>query len=246
MIHIIKTLLVISLLIQSLAVFAAEPDWISYKGVLSHVKQARKNGVTLMLVDYPAIKADGSLAKAYEELSTFKLANLVNKEEKLAFYINAYNILAMKTVADNWPIESIKDVGNLLSPVWDKPAGELDGKEVTLGQIEHKILRPIGDPRIHLAIVCASISCPDLRNEPYTAARLNTQLDEQAETFLNNPEKGLKAEKENLHVSQIFDWFEDDFAAQGGAQTFIKRYKVELPDLKLKADIPYDWNVNGL
>lgn len=238
-------LLTISLLFSSWAAFAAEPDWTSYKAVLSHVKPGTKNGVALMLVDYSAIKANGSLAKTYQELSTFKLANLTSKEEKLAFYINAYNILAMKMVADNWPLESIKDVGNLLSPVWDKPGGELDGKPVTLGEVEHKILRTMGEPRIHLAIVCASVSCPDLNNEPYTAAQLDKQLDGQAKSFLDNPGKGLKTEKESIQVSQIFDWFEKDFASQGGIKTFIKRYTTELPDLKIKADIPYDWAVNG-
>ncbi len=241
-----KTLLMISLLLTSLNGFAEEPNWSTYKQVLSHVKPGTKNGVELMLVDYPAIKSDGSLDKAYQELSAFKLAGLSNREEKLAFYINAYNILALKMVADHWPAESIKDSGSLLSPVWDKPAGELDGKQVTLGEVEHKILRPMGEPRIHLAIVCASVSCPDLRNEPYTAAQLNKQLDEQARNFLANPAKGLKIEKDALHVSQIFDWFEQDFAASSDVKGFIKKYKPDAPDLKIKANLPYDWAVNGL
>jgi Protein of unknown function, DUF547 len=174
------------------------------------------------------------------------LAGLSSREEKQAFYINAYNILALKMVADHWPAESIKDSGSLLSPVWDKPAGELGGKPGTLGELEHKILRPMGEPRIHLAIVCASVSCPDLRNEPYTAAQLNKQLDEQARNFLANPAKGLKIEKDALHVSQIFDWFEQDFAASGDVKGFIKKYKPDAPDLKIKANLPYDWAVNGL
>lgn len=241
----INLLIIVALLCSSWTAFATEPSWDGYKAVLRHVKPGTKNGVALMLVDYPAIKADGSLAKAYQELSAFKLAGLSNKQEQLAFYINAYNILAMKMVADHWPIESIKDVGNLLSPVWDKPAGELGGKPVTLGGVEHKILRPIREPRIHLAIVCASVSCPDLRNEPYTSVQLEKQLDEQTKAFLNNPGKGLKAEKDSLKVSQIFDWFEDDFAAQGGVKAFIAKYKADAPDLKVNADIPYDWTVNG-
>ena len=105
-------LLVVSLLISCWTTHAEEPDWSSYKKVLSHVKTGTKNGVVLTLVDYSAIKAEGSLAKAYQELSTFKLENLSSREEKLAFYINAYNILALKMVADHWPLKSIKDVGN--------------------------------------------------------------------------------------------------------------------------------------
>lgn len=239
-------MIIVSLLLSSWAVFAEEPSWASYKTVLSHIKPGSKNDVALMLVDYPAIKANGSLDKAYQELSAFKLAGLSSQEEKLAFYINAYNILALKMVADHWPVDSIKDIGNLLNPVWDKPAGEIGGKSVSLGEVEHKILRTMNEPRIHLAIVCASVSCPDLRNEPYTAAQLNKQLDGQAKAFLDNPGKGLKVEKDKLLVSQIFEWFEEDFSSQGGVQAFIKRYKADAPELKINADMPYDWGVNSL
>ena len=238
-------ILMISLLFAAWDAVAEEPAWGAYYSVLSHVKPGSKNGVSLMLVDYPAIKADGSLDKAYRELAAFKPERLAGREEKLAFYINAYNILALKMVADHWPVESIKDAGNLLKPVWDKPAGELGGKTVTLGEIEHKILRPMGEPRIHLAIVCASVSCPDLRNEPYTAAGLNQQLDDQALRFLNNQGKGLKIEENAIRVSRIFDWFEEDFKSQGGVRAFLKRYRTDLPDLKVEADITYDWEVNS-
>lgn len=224
---------------------AAEPNWDAYHAVLAHVQPGGKNGVTLMLVDYPAIKSDGSLDKAYQALATFDIKRLSGRAEQLAFYINAYNILALKMVADHWPVDSIKDVGNLLSPVWDRPAGQLGGKGVTLSEVEHKILRPMGEPRIHLAIVCASVSCPDLRDEPYTAAKLDAQLDNQAQRFLANPGKGLTLDKDQIRVSQLFDWFESDFAAGGGVTAFIKHYRPNLPNLKIKANINYDWSVNS-
>jgi hypothetical protein len=224
---------------------AEEPDWSAYQTVLAHVKPGTKNGVKLALVDYPAIKTDGSLDKAYRTLTAFDPTRLHGRAEQLAFYINAYNILALKTVADHWPLDSIKDVGGLLSPVWDKPAGELGGKTVTLGEVEHKILRPLGEPRIHLAIVCASVSCPDLRDEPYSAAKLSAQLDEQAKRFLENTGKGLSVDKDEIRVSPIFDWFEQDFAAGGGVETFIKHYRPDLPDLKIKTTLDYDWSVNS-
>jgi hypothetical protein len=239
------TWLIAGLLFSAWSAYAQEPDWTSYQTVLKHVKPGSKNNVSLMLVDYSAIKNNGSLDKAYRDLAAFKLERLTSREEKLAFYINAYNILAMKIVADHWPTESIKDIGSLFSPVWDKPAGELGGKTVTLGEVEHSILRPMGEPRIHLAIVCASVSCPDLRNEPYLAARLDEQLAEQTRRFLNNTGKGLRVEENTMHVSKIFDWFEDDFKSQGGISAFIKRYKTGLPELILKTSLPYDWAVNG-
>lgn len=243
----VASILLVALLMMtaSAPTRAEEPDWSGYRSVLSHIKPGRKNGVQLMLVDYPAIKANGSLDKTYQALAAFDPKRLSTHEERLAFYLNAYNILALKTVADNWPVDSIKDVGNLLRPVWDKPAGQLGGKTVTLGEVEHKILRPLGEPKIHLAIVCASVSCPDLRNEPYTAAKLQQQLDDQAQRFLNNSGKGLIVGQDRIKVSLIFDWFEKDFAAGGGVAAFIRRYKPELPDLKIDAAIDYDWSVNG-
>lgn len=238
--------MLISFLSVPLSVLAVEPDWRDYQSVLNHVSAGEKNGVILMQVDYQAIKNNGSLDKAYQQLSGFNLEKLSNRKEKLAFYINAYNILALKKVADNWPTKSIKDLGSFFSPVWNKPAGSLAGKTVTLAQIEHEILRKMGEPRIHLAIVCASVSCPDLRDEPYRAEKLNAQLDDQTQKFLHNPGKGLKIEKRTIRVSKIFDWFEQDFGGREGVLTFIKGYRTHLPDLKVKANIPYDWNVNGL
>lgn len=238
-------LLAISLQLCGGNAVADEPDWAHYRTVLNQVKPGHKNGVSLMQADYQAIKNNASLDQAYQTVSTFKLDRLSTPQEKLAFYINAYNILALKTVADHWPVDSIKDVGSLLSPVWDKPAGELGGKTMSLGEVEHKILRPMAEPRIHFAIVCASVSCPDLRNEPYTAAKLDAQLDDQVRRFLDNPGKGLIIDNNVLRVSQIFDWFEKDFAVKGGVAAFIKHYKTDLPDLKIRTNIDYDWSVNS-
>ncbi|WP_305907849.1 DUF547 domain-containing protein [Methylomarinum sp. Ch1-1] len=236
-------IIVVALAIQPVA--AEEPDWNDYRSVLKHVKPGLKNGVKLMQVDYAALNSDGSLEKAYRNLSAFDINHLASKEERLAFYINAYNILALKMVADHWPTDSIKDAGSFFSPVWNKPAGQLGGKTVTLGEVEHEILRKMGEPRIHMAIVCASVSCPDLRAEPYTAVRLNEQLDEQTRQFLDNSGKGLRIAGKVIQVSKIFDWFEEDFEAYGGVASFIKRYRPGLPDLRIKTNIPYDWSVNG-
>lgn len=241
--HFIRSLYV-ALLCFAAPISAVEPDWSAYQAVLKHVKPGTKNGVALALVDYSAIRAD-SLAAAYRTISEFDPSRLSGRDEQLAFYINAYNILAMKTVSDNRPLHSIKDLGNWLQPVWNKPAGVLNGKTVSLDEVEHRVLRPMGEPRIHLAIVCASVSCPDLRDEPYTAAKLSAQLDDQARRFLDNPGKGLLIEKDRIRVSKIFDWFEEDFAAGGGVEAFIRQYKPDLPKLKIKADIDYDWSLNG-
>src|SRR5690606_6900214 len=115
--------------------------------------------------------------------------------------------------------------GSLLFPVWRKDVGQLHGKTVTLQQVEDDLIRSLNEPRIHMAIVCASVSCPDLRPEPYTAAQLEQQLEEQTRTFLHNDAKGVRINGNDVEVSKIFDWFEKDFADAGGVKAFIERYR---------------------
>ena len=119
----------------------------------------------LQAVDYAALKKDPRWKGVVRSLERSKPDALPSAEAKLAFWINAYNVLAIQTVLSNYPLDSIRDVGSFFSPVWKRQAGKIDGKAVTLDQIEHQILRPMGDPRIHAAIVCASRSCPSLRRE---------------------------------------------------------------------------------
>jgi hypothetical protein len=119
------------------------------------------------------------------------------------------------------------------------------GREVTLHEIEHDILRPLGDPRIHGAIVCASQSCPSLRREPFSAARLDAQLEDQMRSFLADRRKGARLEGRRLRLSKIFDWFEEDFAAAGGVVAFVRPY-LDFdpgPDPKL-IWFDYDWSLN--
>ncbi|NOQ65290.1 MAG: DUF547 domain-containing protein [Methyloprofundus sp.] len=242
-----SALKVIAGLLLANNVAAVEPNWKDYASVLTAVQQGEKHGTSLALVDYAALKESGLLEKVYQQISAFPVESLSGRDEKLAFYINTYNILALKTVVDHWPLESIKDVGHIFSPVWRKDAGMIGGKSVSLDDIENKVIRPMGEPRIHLAIVCASVSCPDLRNEPYTATKLNKQLDEQANAFLRNNKKGLYITKDEIVVSKIFKWFKQDFDKVGGVESFIRAYRVDLPiSYAIGADIDYDWSINAV
>jgi hypothetical protein len=240
-----KKLLLITLSLLTFNSWARSPDWTAYAELLKQVKPGIKHGTPLAVVDYTQLKKSGQLQAVYQQISQFPVESLGSREEKLAFYINTYNILALKMVVDHWPLESIKDVGSFFSPVWGKTAGIIGGKEVSLDTIENDIIRPMNDPRIHLAIVCASVSCPDLRNEPYTTEALNTQLNDQTQRFLRNHKKGLRIDKKAIHISKIFDWFEKDFSEVGGVETFIRQYRTDLPSSKFDADIPYDWAVNS-
>ena len=223
---------------------AAEPMWQEYAALLgNHLDKNSTEGITLAWLNYPALQKDPAYNTTVQELATFPVATLSTKQEKLAFYINAYNILAIKVVLDNWPLTSIKDAGSWFNPVWKKPAGKIDGKTVTLHHIEHEILRPMGDPRVHMAIVCASLSCPDLRNEPFNATNLESQLDDQAQRFINNTSKGVEGTGRSLRVSKIFDWFAQDFT---DPVIFIRHYRQELPlDASITGYLPYNWSLNG-
>lgn len=225
-------------------------DW---DGLLKkHVGPTMIAGVVLAGVDYPAMKKDPEYAKLIAELKSFSPATLKTSKEKMAFWINVYNIMAVKMVVDHYPVDSIKDAGSLFSSVWKKDVGVVGGKTMTLNEIEHGILRKIGDPRIHVAIVCASVSCPDLRGEAYTADKLDAQLDDQFEKFLQNRGKGLlfSLKINRIRISKIFDWFEEDFEAKGGVLPFLSQYgpKIQRDFLKKKdldvSYLDYNWDLN--
>lgn len=228
------------------AVAGAGPDWSAYGQVLdAYVQPAELNGVRLNAVDYAGLRDEPAFEAAVESLEEYPLSRLQTRDEKLSFYINAYNILAIKMVLDHRPEDSIRDIGSWLRPVWKRPAGRIGGETVTLHEIEHEVLRELDEPRIHFAIVCASISCPDLAREPYRSGELNRQLEEATRRFLANPDKGLRKAGDRIRASKIFDWFEEDFKAAGGVRAFIGRYEELPPDAPLEADLPYDWGLNA-
>jgi hypothetical protein len=220
--------------------------------VKKHVGPTTIAGIRLAGVDYPAIKKDPAYSKLIADLKSFSPATLKTPEEKMTFWINVYNIMAVKMVVDHYPVDSIKEAGSFFKSVWKKKVGVVGGKDVTLNKVEHEILRKMGDPRIHVAIVCASVSCPDLRNEAYTADRLDSQLDDQLKRFLENKGKGLQVNHKNgrILLSKIFDWFEEDFEPKGGVQAFLSRYAPEKDRAFLKKEnldisyLDYNWDLN--
>ena len=232
-------------LLATTSTLASEPDWSGWDDVLDRfVSPGKLAGVELHVVDYLGLAKDPAFAAAVRQIETFDLSTLDGKTETIAFYINAYNILAVKMVVDNLPLDSIKDVGNLFKSVWKRRAGMIDGRDVSLDEIEHQQLRKLGEPRMHLAIVCASISCPDLRQEAYRGARLDAQLDDQTRRFLNNPGKGLRVAGERVEVSKIFKWFGEDFVADGGVEAFIRGHHDLPANATIKTTIDYDWSLN--
>jgi len=226
---------------------AASPNRQPYAALLhNHVHAGKVDNIRLNLVDYSAWANDKRWPALLATLRDFDTAKLTNRNEKLAFWINTYNILAIKVVIDHAPLASIRDAGSFFSPVWKKPAGMVAGKMRSLHEVEHQILRSMGEPRIHFAIVCAAVSCPDLRMQPYRAVTLDTQLDDQARLFLNTPGKGMQITDNNVYISKIFDWFAEDFAISGGVEAFIRKYRTDqtTPASSLTY-LDYDWSLNG-
>ncbi len=230
-------------------------DYAAYAKLLeSHVRPGTVNGIQLNVVDYRAVKADPNYTKALQDFATAKPETFQSKAERFAFWVNAYNLLAIKAVIDQYPTNSIKDGGSPFQPIWKKKIGTVAGKEYALDEIEQGILRKeFKDPRVHFAIVCASLSCPDLRTEPYEAKRLDCQLDEAARTFFGNPTKGLVLgpDGRSVKVSSIFKWFREDFTMSGSVVEFIRK-KVD-PTLATRiagltgdrlSYLDYDWSLN--
>ncbi len=165
--------------------------------------------------------------------------------ERKAYWINAYNAFTIKLIIQNYPVESIKDIGGLFKSPWDIDFITIGGEAYTLNHIEHDILRKeFNDARIHFAIVCASRSCPNLRNEAFEASRLDQQLDEAASAFVNNLSKNRIA-SDKIEISKIFDWFEKDFTANGSVIDFLNKYsRVRIDRSASVSYSSYDWDLN--
>ena len=221
--------------------------------IKKYVQPKTVDGILINAVDYEQLKDDPGFKKLIIDLSSVHLNSLKTREEKLVFWINTYNIFAAKMVTDHYPIKSIKNAGSIFSQVWKKPAGLIDGKEKTLNEIEHEILRKMDEPRIHVAIVCASVSCPDLRLESYNVNNLNEQLDDQMRSFLRSSKKGMRIDRKSnrVYLSSIFKWFEDDFESRGGVLKFIGNYvspeiAKELKHSGIKVSyLGYNWRLNS-
>lgn len=182
----------------------------------------------------------------------------LSREEQLAFWINTYNAVTIWVVLKNYPVESIRDIkSGIFTPgPWEKPLITIMGEELTLNDIEHRILRPIWqDARIHYAVNCASIGCPNIATVPYSAEKINYMLNDAARKFINHP-RGVRvdAETDELVVSSIYDWFEQDFAPgfsgdESAVLAHIRKYAnpALLKKLAGRTTIDryeYDWRIN--
>ena len=163
-----------------------------------------------------------------------------SRGEKLAFYINAYNAWILSEVLQKYPTKSIKDP---LFTFFLSKRITVAGERMSFNHLEKDIIRPLGEPRIHFALNCASRSCPPLRSEPYSGVQLDTQLDEQARGYSNN-ERGVKASGDTAQLSKIFDWYKEDFGGEAGVSAFLKKHRREKSEFKAVSYLEYDWSLN--
>lgn len=233
-----------------------------YESLLKHhVKTGVSiNGIQLNAVDYSALakeaKQPGSdYSLLLKELASFDTALLKSREEKIAFWVNVYNIGAMKTIVDHYPVDSIRSKRiNWLGQPWSRKVLTIGGREYSLAEIENDILLDgFKDLRIHFGINCASVSCVNLLPAPYRAGTLYSQLEEQGRTFLADRKKGLLIDRTSklIHLSQVFKFDRKHFdALGGGAVTFIKpflsssdRAIIDTGGFSVEY-LDYDWKAN--
>ncbi len=179
---------------------------------------------------------------------------LFKRTEQKAYWINLYNALTVRLVLEYFPVASIKDIEVSSGPLggpFDKKLLEVNGEPLSLNDIEHRILRPIWrDPRIHYAVNCASIGCPNLLTQAFTGDNEDTLLESAANAYVNHP-RGARIEDGKLIVSKIYGWFSEDFGGtEEGVIRHLRRYAQPSLARALEGrtaidDYEYDWRLNG-
>ncbi|MEM8821029.1 MAG: DUF547 domain-containing protein [Pseudomonadota bacterium] len=211
------------------------------------------NGVALL--DYAGFDAtDRRVIADYIAALEATPVSQLNRSEQFAFWLNLYNAATVAVILEHYPVKSIRDIdispGFFADGPWGARLLSVEEEELSLDDIEHRILRPIWqDPRIHYGVNCASIGCPDLRAGAFTGSNVDTALDEAARAFVNHP-RGATVREGRLVVSSIFDWFEEDFGGDdSGVIAHLKRFAEpalaqRLEGISRISDDDYDWQLN--
>jgi Protein of unknown function, DUF547 len=226
----------------------------------SRFDELLKKHVVKGMVDYAEFEQSGAFKEYLESLEHADVSRLGDRE-RLAFWINAYNAYTIALIDKYEERASIKNIAEGIGferakGPWKQPIVKAGGKTYTLDEVEHEIIRKqFREPRIHFALVCAAVSCPLLRSEAYTGAKLDAQLESQARTFVRDETRGSWVDVKDgiLHASRIFDWYKDDF---GGSESAVGRYIAQYypasPEKQLLLEghfktefLDYDWTLNS-
>ncbi|WP_350335363.1 DUF547 domain-containing protein [Coralliovum pocilloporae] len=231
----------------------AQIDHKVWNTILQQVVFRDKNGINR--VDYARLKTrwHRELTSYLEDMQSVTVTRL-NRDQQFAYWVNLYNALTVKVIADHHPVRSIKDIdispGFFSDGPWGAELLKIEGHSLSLDDIEHRILRPLWrDPRIHYAVNCASVGCPNLATSAYVAGKLENQLDRAAQAFINHPRAVTEANG-RLIASKIYSWFEEDFGKDSAdVIAHLKRYaEPDLAQTLSRADTissyRYDWSLN--
>jgi hypothetical protein len=207
-------------------------------------------------VRYAAVTPDDRkrLDAYIQQLQEVEVTKLDRSEQK-AYWINLYNALTLKVVLDHYPVKSLRDIkispGLFSSGPWGAKLVTIQGQKVSLDDIEHRILRPLWkDNRAHYAVNCASMGCPNIQLEAYTAENMDALLEKGAREYVNHP-RGVRLSGDRLQLSSIYDWFQGDF---GGSEESVlghlQRYAnpelaTMLKEFGGKISYDYDWRINA-
>ncbi len=229
----IKHLLVSFFFICTAFFVAAQPSHEAFDALLK--KYVSSDGK----VNYKNFKSEKAALDSYiKTLSDDAPQDNWSKNDKMAYWINAYNALTIKLIIQNYPLSKITDLDG--GKTWDVKRNTLSGKKLSLNDIENQILRPMGDARIHFAINCAAKSCPPLFNQAFTADNLNDCLELRTKQFINSSANTLKSNE--IKISKIFDWYGKDF---GNVASFVSKYANTKVSKTAKVSFnDYDWRLN--
>lgn len=198
------------------------------------------------LFSYSAVSADDLLnLNSYIDDLTSLDPRQYNRNEQYAYWINMYNAITVKLILDDYPVKSITKLGGLFSfGPWDDKVVEVAGEVLTLNDIEHRILRPIwNDARTHYAVNCASLGCPNLQLQAFTASNLEFLLHTAQESYITSA-KGVSWDKDTLILSSIYEWFAVDFGGEEAILELLSETLPELRDYNGKIEYDYDWSLN--
>lgn len=229
-------------------------DHTVWDGLLKRYIKPGPNAVNLFRYD-AVTKADKEKLRGYIAMLSKTPISTFRRHEQLAYWINFYNALTVKVVLDHFPVASIRDIdispGLFSSGPWGKKLVTVEGEKLSLDDMEHRILRPIWrDARIHYAVNCASIGCPNLQTDAFTGANADALLTLGARQYINSA-RGVNSKDGEITISKIYDWFQVDFG-DNEQQVINHLKKYSKPDLKKKlqsigeiSGYVYDWALNG-
>lgn len=211
------------------------------------VRNSDASGELQSLLHYTKIKENDAYVAADKKLSKVFLPKDANNDLLLSAWINFYNFLVIKFIVENPHIDSMSALSKGMHSVWDLKAGEINGVACSLSLIEHEIIRKeFSEPRVHFALNCGALSCPNLLDKAYDGRALDTQLEAQQKQFLFNKNKGMKIDliAKKIYLSQIFKWFAVDFQPNPLKWLEDKGY-ISAEESAFQLDyLDYNWNLN--